>query len=284
MKLSAVILGFCLLVLTFSAFGQENIQSSPLETDSKAKADNSKVTREVFDAAKHPALAAVGRINFIGQSWCSIILVAEDIAVTAGHCILKANIKFNLKKDFEPFWTSVNFKPDGRQRIAGVSVKRVLTAKMQPDYAVVKLNKKIPESLIKPLRISNLTFDDLRSTEASLGCAGFNGDKELGGGGLLMTISRNIKIIPESSSKKRIDTSCFSTYGGSGGLFFREKYDAGTNSSEYDFLGVIWGLTEETVKNEKGELVKDENVVTSITPVSAFYDELKPLVEKKQKD
>jgi hypothetical protein len=279
MNLRAVILGFWLLVPVFSAFGQETIQSSPLENESKVKEINSKVNREVFDAAKYPALTAVGRINFIGQQWCTIVLVSEDVAVTAGHCFLKANFKFDLKKDFEPVWTSVNFKPNGINRIEGVSVKRVLSAKMNPDYAIVRLNKKIPESLIKPLKISNPTFDEIRANETRLGCAAFNGDKELGSGGLLMTISRNIKIIPETSSNKRIDANCFSTYGGSGGLFFSEKYDLDKNAVEYDFLGIIWGLTDEKL-NEKGELVKVEDVVTSITPVSAFYEELTAILEK----
>lgn len=280
MKLRAVIIWVLLLVSTLTAFGQETIRSSPLESMSKTSEDASKVRREVFDAAKYPALTAVGRINFIGGSWCSIILVADDIAVTAGHCFLKANVKFELKKDLNEFWTSVNFKPDGVRRIEGVNVKRVLTAKLNPDYAIVRLNKKIPESEIKPLRISNLTLEEMRSSEANLGCAAFNGDRELGSGGLLLTISRNVKIIPENSSKKRVDTNCFSTYGGSGGLFYREKTDAEKNVNDYDFLGVIWGLTDEQL-NEKGELVKVENVITSITPVSAFYYELRAIIKKE---
>jgi hypothetical protein len=281
-KLSAI-LSFLWLFLSVSASGQETIQSSPLKNDSEVKALDSKVKREVFDAAKYPALTAVGRINFIGQQWCTIVLVSEDVAVTAGHCFLKANFKFDLKKDLEPVWTSVNFKPDGKNRIENVSVRRILTAKLNPDYAIVRLNKKIPESVIKPLRISNPTITEMRSNEARLGCAGFNGDTELGSGGMLMTISRNIKIISETSSQKRIDANCFSTYGGSGGLFFSEKYDTEKNASEYDFLGVVWGLTDEKV-NEKGELIKAEDVVTSITPVSAFYDELTAILEKKWKD
>jgi hypothetical protein len=277
MKWSPVI-GGLLLVLAFAAFGQETIRSTPPGADADVKTNLSTIKREVFDAAKYPALAAVGRINFIGQSWCTIVLVAEDVGVTAGHCILKANFKFNLKKDFDPVWTSVNFKPDGRNRIEGVSVKRVLTAKMQPDYAIVQLTKKIPAGIIKPLKISKPTLDEMRSNEARLGCAGFNGDKELGGGGLLMTISRNIRIISESSSENRIDANCFSTYGGSGGLFFREKQDPETNAGEYDFLGVIWGLTDEK-PNDKGELVKVADVVTSITPVSVFYEELAKIIK-----
>lgn len=272
MKFSALLI--CLLiVLTFSAAGQ-----IPVATPEILPEKDTKVKREVFDAVKYPALAAVGRINFIGGSWCSIILVADDIAVTAGHCFLKANYKFDIKRDFDPFWTSVNFKPDGVKRLEGISVLRVLTAKMNPDYAIVRLNKKIPESVIKPLRFSKLTLAEMRSNEADLGCAAFNGDRELGSGGLLMTISRNIRIIPENSSQKRIDTNCFSTYGGSGGLFYREKLDKEKNVNDYDILGVIWGLTDEKL-NEKGEWVKDENIITSITPVSAFYDELNALIK-----
>ena len=278
--MSALIICLLLLFVSFSAFGQETIRSSPLGNAVQTSENVSKVKREVFDAAKYPALTAVGRINFIGQSWCSIILVAEDIAVTAGHCFLKANVKFDLKKELDPFYTAVIFKPDGVGRIEGVSVQRVLTAKMNPDYAIVRLNKKIPASVIKPLRISNLTLEEMRSSEPDLGCAAFNGDKELGSGGLLMTISRNIRIIPENSSKKRVDTNCFSTYGGSGGLFYKESSDPAKNVSEYDFLGVIWGLTDEKL-NEKGELVKDENIITSITPVSAFYVELNEIIKKE---
>src|SRR5690349_17584533 len=121
MKFSAAVL--LLLILTLSAFGQETIQSLPPEkSDDAVKIADPRVRREVFDAAKYPALAAVGRINFIGGSWCSAILVAEDVAVTAGHCILKANRKFEIGKDLDPFWTSINFKPDGVTRIEGVSV------------------------------------------------------------------------------------------------------------------------------------------------------------------
>ncbi len=268
-----MVINFILLALTFSGCQQNSVESFPIEKDLKVK-------RELFDIKKYPALTAVGKITFIGQRWCSLVLVSEDIAVTAGHCFLESKFKFDLTKDLEPYFTVVVFKPNGDKRIENISVKRVISAKMQPDYAIIKLNKKIPRSLIKPLKISNLTVDEILTKEERLGCAGFNGDKELGSDGLLMTISRNIKIIPETSSKDRIDTNCFSTYGGSGGLFFKEKFDADTNAQEYELIGVIWGVTDEKF-NEKGEVVKDENVVTSITPVSVFYDELTGIINKK---
>ena len=207
-----------LLALIFSGCRQNSVETPPIEKDLKVK-------REIFDIKKYPALTAVGKINFIGQRWCSLVLVSEDIAVSAGHCFLESNIKFDLTKDLEPYFTTVIFKPDGKDRIKNISVKRVLAANMNPDYAIVKLNKKIPASTISPLKISDLRVEEMLPKEEQLGCAGFNGDKELGGEGFLMTISRNIKVIPESSSKDRIDTNCFSTYGGSGGLFFTEKFN-----------------------------------------------------------
>src|SRR6476620_3822644 len=224
------------------------------------------VTREVFDAKQSPALTAVGKINFIGQRWCSLTLVSEDIAVTAGHCFLENNIKFDLSKDLDPFWAIVIFRENGVRKIENVNVKRVLTAEMNLDYAIVRLNRKITE--IKPLKISALSPDEMRHREVNLGCAGFNGDKELGESGWMMTISRNIEIVPETTSETRVDATCFSTYGGSGGLFFEEKPDGETNLKEYNFVGVVWGVKDEKL-DEKGKLVKAENVVTSITPVSA---------------
>lgn len=241
----------------------EIIENQPLQ----------KVEREVFEARKTPALTAVGKINFIGQKWCSLILVAEDIAVTAGHCFLQSNFEFDLSKDIEPYYTSVIFRQQDGKRIENVQIKRVLKAESNPDYAIVRLNKKIPRSLIKSLEISRLKLDEMIAKPEKLGCAGFNGDKELGNEGLTLTVSRRIKIVPESSDQKRIDTSCYATYGSSGGLFFEE------NGGEYKIIGVIWGITDEKY-NEKGELVKSENITTSITPISFFSDELIGIIKQ----
>jgi len=270
MKIGVFII-FVLLVSTFIGCEHEKNETPKPERIAGVK-------REVFDAEKSPALTAVGKINFIGQRWCSLTLVAEDIAVTAGHCFLENNIKFDLSKDLEPFWTTVIFRENGARRIENVSVKRVLKAEMNPDYAIVRLNRKVTE--IKPLKISALTLDEISGREANLGCAGFNGDKELGESGWLLTLSRNIRIVPETTSETRVDTTCFSTYGGSGGLFFEEKTLPETNLKEYVFLGVVWGVTDEKL-NEEGKLVKAETVVTSITPVSVFFKELTEIIGAK---
>lgn len=237
------------------------------------------IVRETFDVKKYPALTAVGKLNLIGLRWCSLVLVAEDVGVTAGHCFLKSKIKFDLTKDLDPYLTTVIFRPDGERRIEGVSVKRVLRAKMNPDYAIVRLTKKIPASEIRPLTIATPTFDQLRADESRLGCAGFNGDEGLGNGGLLMTICRKIRIIPETSSAERIDTDCFSTYGGSGGLFFREPADP-ANEGSVDFIGVVWGMTDEKY-DDRGQLVKADDIVTSITPASVFARELNRIIKQR---
>lgn len=273
MKLCVAInLGFLALIF----FGcRENFIEPP------AVGKNPEVKREVFDVKKYPDLTAVGKINFIGQRWCSTTLVSEDIAITAGHCFLESNFKFDLTKDFEPHYTSVIFRKNGEGIIKDINIKRVLTAKMNPDYAIVQLDKKIPEGDIKPLKFVDLTLEEMSSKVERLGCAGFNGDLEMGDAGWLMTISRNITLIPETSSKDRIDTNCVSTYGGSGGLFFEERYNGEIKSKEFYILGIVWGITDGKY-NEKGEFIKDENVVTSITPVSAFNEELSKIISKNK--
>jgi hypothetical protein len=123
-------------------------------------------------------------------------------------------------------------------------------------------------------------LEEIIPKEKNLGCAGFNGDKELGDGGFTMTISRNIKIIQETSSVNRIDSNCVSTHGGSGGAFFEERLNAETNEKELFLIGVIWGVTDDSF-DEKGDLVKEGNSITSITPLSVFYDELEEIIKKK---
>ena len=232
------------------------------------------VRREIFQAEKYPALLAVGKLKIIGQRQCSLFLVGEDVAVTAGHCILEASKRFNFAGEVNPFFTNVVFKTKDGAQIKGVNIKRVLRVKEKPDYAIVRLSKKISKNVIAPLKISNQTIDEMISRPKQFGCAGFNGD-ELGDKGQRMTISRNIKIFKETSASDLIDTNCISYYGGSGGLFFDE-----TENDEIHCLGVIWGMTDEKF-NEQGELVRDENLSTQITPVSAFYGELTEIIEGK---
>ncbi len=237
------------------------------------------VEREVFHVEKYPSLTAVGKVSFLGSRWCSLTLVAADIAVSAGHCFLEGNFQFVYGRDLKPYLTTVILKPDGVNRLENLYVKRVLKAKANPDYSIVRLNRKIPESVIKPLKISELTLDEMLANEERFGCAAFNGDAELGSGGLRMTISRNVKIVRLTSSKNRVDATCISTFGGSGGLFFEEQKNAAMNVKDYYFAGVIWGLTEGNY-DENGAFVKDRGVITSITPVSAFYDELMKIISK----
>jgi hypothetical protein len=131
---------------------------------------------------------------------------------------------------------------------------------------------------LKPLKFEKMSLKEMLSNEQNLGCAGFNADKELGDGGFTMTISRNLEIFPETSSKERIDANCVSTHGGSGGAFFLERQNAQTKQKEYVLIGVIWGVIDDKF-DSKGEMVNDGKSVTSITPVSVFYDELTEILK-----
>ncbi len=265
----AFLVGFILFITAFGGCRNHENFIEPVKLE-----NNSDVIREVFEINKYPALLAVGKLKFIGQRQCTLVLVAEDVAVTAGHCILEASARFDFRNEVNPFFTSAVFETKDGERIKDISVKRVLKVEQKPDYAIVRLSKKISKDLIAPLKISNLTINEMIGRSKRLGCAGFNGDK-FGNDGQLMTISRNVKILAETSANDLVETNCFSYYGGSGGLFFEE-----TEDNKFYCLGVIWGMTDEKY-NEQGELVKDENISTSITPVSAFYDELTQIIGGK---
>ena len=240
------------------------------------------VQREAFDAKKYPGLAAVGRIRILGRKkHCTLVLVAEDLAVTAGHCFLEEVRLSDTTKDLDENLTSVFLRSARKKRLEITSVKRVLRAKMDPDFAIVSLSRKISSESIKPLKVENLTPEEIRSRIKNLGCAGFNGDKKLGDGGFTMTISRNIDVVGDVSSQERIDTNCVSTHGGSGGAFFEERRNNQTNQNEIRLIGVIWGVTDDSF-DEKGNQIRQGKSVTSITPVQrVFYDELQDILRRR---
>ena len=267
---------FLVFSLLFTLFIFSGCQSEKIEVTPTPK-KQAKFKREVFDAEKYPGLAAVGKLK-IEQSWCAMTLVAEDIVITAGHCFSAEEVDLfkNNTKDFVRL-TTVEFKSANGAEIKGLKVEKILKFKIEPDFAIVKLNKKIPKDVITPLEISDMEYAEILRDTEKLGCAGFNGDIELGKRGTRLTISRNINIYHRQSTRSRIDTNCISTHGGSGGLFFEEIYNSETESNDYRLLGVIWGVTGDNF-NIKGERVNDRDSITSITPVKVFREDLKRII------
>lgn len=237
------------------------------------------VEREVLDAAKNPEFLAVGKIVFdFGQRVCTVVLVAEDIVLTAGHCLHNAPIldgeKILKREIFPPDSRTIIYFNTADGNIAGIyKVKQIINANYEPDFAILQLQEKISPDIVKPLKIKSLTTSNIIKNEKKLGCAGFNGDKFLGENGQKLTISRNIKLFSESSSKNRIDTNCISTDGGSGGIFFEETYNDELKKNEYFVIGIIWGVTNDVLDDE-GKFINEEKIITSITPVSFFNDDL----------
>src|SRR6187551_2410713 len=116
MKIGVFIV-FVFIVSMISGCEREKIKTPPEKREAPVPEKIAGVKREVFDAKQSPELTAVGKINFIGQRWCSLTLVSEDIAVTAGHCFLESKIKFDLSKDLDPFWAIVIFRKNGVRKI-----------------------------------------------------------------------------------------------------------------------------------------------------------------------
>jgi hypothetical protein len=279
MKLTAKILTGLIALTMFSA-GCANdrtpsaqpvlaVQPAPDRDPRTAPAEiEGRYRRETFDHARYPYLAAVGKISFLGGTWCSMTLVSERIAVTAGHCFKQTNVRLDLNKRLDQFKASVIFKPKGAAPVGGNYVQKVLKLSENPDYAIVELAKPVANSLIRPMRVAATDLTGIRSNEESLGCAGFNGDVSLGSEGWLMTVSRGIRIVDGQNTEGRLDTTCFATYGGSGGPLFRE-----TGDGKGEFLGVVWGVTDEEY-DQTGKLVKTEKIITSVTPAMAFAADL----------
>ena len=265
---------FALLILT-SCQNEQKI-SSPAPTPEK----RAEFKREVFDVEKYPGLLAVGRLQ-IDKSWCAITLVSENIGVTAAHCFKSDNIDILTKDKVLLRSAKVIFMTKDSESKVTVKIDSVLKWKMNPDFAIVKLKEKMPNDKVEPLELSDMEFTDMLSDANKLGCAGYNGDKELGNLGKNLTISRNIKVLYEESNSKKIDTNCVSTFGGSGGLFFEEELNSETNSKEYKFLGVIWGVVGDNY-DANGNLIADRDTVTSITPVKVFREELVKIIENNQ--
>lgn len=279
---------FPILILILVIIGckndfRENIKSFN-NNDFRKEIEISKngVKREIFISSKYPQLLAVG---YFGSMKCTVVLVADDIVVTASHCleekaVIEAGKISEVKYNLPATGAKVLFKDLEYRLVGAYVVKRIISANSETDFAILQLDSKIPIDKVKPLKIKNLSLEEMLGNEKILGCAGFNGDKGLGYFGSVMTISRDIKIITESSSKERIDTNCISTSGGSGGLLFEEVFDNKSKQSEIYFLGVIWGVTNDNF-DEKEKSYKNADVITSITPVSVFYTELNKLIKKE---
>ncbi len=276
-----LVIKFCLVFLiafNFSNCKQTNTQTTPI-------IKKNGVERAVYDPVKFPDFLAVGKIIFSNDNQCSIVLVDKNIAVTAGHCLHTSS----LLKDgeipeivFHPpdsITKIIFYAMDGN--IAGIyKVKNIIEASYERDFAILRLEQNISPDVVKPFKVKNLTLTEIIENEKHLGCAGFNNDRDLGKNGQVLTISRNVKIISEFSSKNRIDINCISTEGGSGGILFLEDYNEELRINEYFFVGVIWGVTYDDL-DEKGNFSKPENIVTSITPIGVFYDELMEIIKKE---
>ena len=82
-----VVFKLTLLLLIYSGCQSNKAESKPSPTPKK----KAEFKREIFDVEKSPGLTAVGKLE-IEKSWCAITLVAENIAVTAGHCLIAEQV------------------------------------------------------------------------------------------------------------------------------------------------------------------------------------------------
>lgn len=148
-------------------------------------------SRQVFNSASPEFLETYGKLFVAGQQACTGNIVSNKptndsyIVTSSAHC----------------------FKTDNPQEISivfwgrnGDEIKRQLTLEIinrEYDYAILRLDRKIENSLIKPLVISPYVFRDLMD-EADLlfldpviTVAGYSSDEDLGQNGKVLTYDQN---------------------------------------------------------------------------------------------
>jgi hypothetical protein len=246
--------------------------------------------RKVFTKSSPKWLEAVGKIlipNRDGKSieQCSLTLVTDDlkkdsiIAVTAGHCLedwINGGAYLTAP-------ALITFTTQEEKKIERRVDEVLYISARAPDYAVVKLNKKILNSTIKPLLIAEDAFRDSFGTgylqdddfnggpghERAFGTiAGYSADTSplYGNKGKNLTYDEDCYF--NGGSKLLISTECYS-YGGSSGGAAVVTVDQGDYN---DYAGVEYLYVGSIV----GGKVNSGNEVTYIAPVQV----MKPALEE----
>ena len=191
-------------------------------------------TRKVFNAQSPDFLESYGKFMVNGIQRCTANIVSDDnskdsfIVTTAEHCIKKNTDKFSV----------IFTKKNGRKIKRNLSL---LTVNKKNDYAILKLNRVILNSQIKPLSIAKNFYDvweeaDDEDYELTITVAGFSGDEYIGEKGKVLTYDQDCELIREDNSYTAV-TNCTAYKGASGGAMVISYIDYDDHFHQY-FAGV----------------------------------------------
>ncbi|MBN3564721.1 trypsin-like serine protease [Aliamphritea spongicola] len=167
---------------------------------------------------------AIGRINLAGYGHCTATLVAEDVVLTAAHCLWNQRVGRWYPAKYLTFVAGV--EKESFQGIAkGVSMqiapgytfsKHNEMNKVKRDWALLKLNRPLGKELgYLPLLDGNGMFQGKLLVQA-----GYRGDRAF-----VLTVQTGCTVKALHESKRLLQSNCRTTGGDSGGPVLSEEKD-----------------------------------------------------------
>ena len=272
---------------SFQAIGQTSKYITQSNDNKNFETTLSNDPRKIFAKSSPKWLEAVGKISVPHRTKnektdCSVSLLTDHldkdsiIAVTAGHCM--KNWNFPGQDPKAPAVITFT-KKDGTKVTR--SVEKILSmSPSEGDYAILKLNKTVPNSLVKPLLIADgpyrgadgfgyLEFDEFTGgpghKKAFGTLAGYSSDSspQFGNKGQNLTYHEDCHLNGGEASIK--STKCWSYKGASGGatVVTVDQGDYNDNIGvEHLYVGAVMGQR------------KGDNKRAFITPLEFFREPL----------
>ena len=238
--------------------------------ESKKKHDH----RKIYNKDSDELLETYGKLKIDGVQKCTANIVTDNfkndsiIVTTAAHCFKPGDEDKNITVEFT--------KRDGKTIARTLSMEIKNT---ENDYAILKLDRKILKSEIKPLVISEYDAYDIEIElemfgydEIKMTLAGFSADSLFGDDGGNLTYDQDCVIVGVGRGYD-ITTNCFAYPGASGGAFVisYDDYDDGVRKNL--FLGVNKSISLDPYDKKKPWR-------TTFVDHSIMYDDLMKALAK----
>ena len=237
-------------------------------------------TREIFGRNSPAFLESYGRI-FVTlkngkRSACTGNIVTNEpeydegisssnsIVTSAAHCFEAKNID-----EIYIIFT----KRDGRKYRRDLEL---LESDRYYDYAILKMDKPVPTSLIEPLIVTTYEAEDLKDIaemddeEITVTAGGYSADIFKGNRGKNLTYDQQCEI--QSETRRGLHTDCITYSGASGGAIVLSAFNDGGTHYNY-FMGVLQGAP--------GGYDKPDRAIYA--PTYSFIDSLMWEIEKSNK-
>lgn len=225
-------------------------------------------TRKNYGPEAPQFLETYGKLMVNGTLRCTGNIVAHDegtdayIVTTAAHCF-----KGNESKQAH---LSIEFTKRDETVVQRNLAPFVINN--EDDYAILKLDRPIPNTLLKPLLIADYPYDEIMVTENNnvnpytVTFAGYSDDSRNGSKGKNLTYDQDCQMF--NSRGYLVDTNCVGYPGESGGAFVITVTDRENNNKVTDyFVGVNHSISINTYADERPQ-------VATFVEHSAMYDDL----------